>query len=169
MKRKTTSTCSVLRLTSVKKAFLRSIILFFPNAGKGNFPNETLPFPKGCWKQEGGLLLALCPQKSFLLQHIWFQIVPMSELTALEESLLGLLAQESPTPGRWNNILEDFTHNSLTKKTRIYSSVSKYVSKPVTFSDKDLCLSWAPQPRRWSDNLTLSPNKGDQTLQEAHR
>lgn len=57
----------------------------------------------------------------------------MSKLTFLEGSLLGLLVQESPIPGRWSNILEDFTHDSLIKKTRIYNSVSKYVFKPVTF------------------------------------
>lgn len=55
----------MLCLTSVKKAFLRSIILFFPNAGKGNFPNETA-LPKGLLEARQWLAACSLPPKQLL-------------------------------------------------------------------------------------------------------
>ena len=132
-----------------------------PDNGRGpDFPNSALL--QGCWQQKGQLTPCSLPTKHFCLQCIWLQIASMSKLTGLKSApwgcWWGLKSPHCPWkmeqhPGGF------YPWHGLVNKTRDYSSVLKYILQPETFSDQDLCLSWAPQQRCWAYNPALSPKQ----------
>lgn len=165
MKGKTTKYLISLRLTSVKKASLRSIILFCPNTGKGNFPNQTLPFPRVAGSMRVAPCLLSAPKTAFACSTFDCRLFPCANW----------LSWKAASWDFWFRNLPSLEDGAISWRILPMTVSLRRQGSTVLCQNKFLSLwpflrlSWAPQPRRWSDNLTLSPNKGDQTLQEMHR